>query len=116
MSSAEDGSPVPVFITATDEAAEALTDFAREMQAQERQAGGLMIGVLGKARGYALRLAVVLEYLPWIWNGDRREPAVISRDAMERVRWSRKFGQMVKLIPTGLRTGYGQGNAQAAHG
>jgi hypothetical protein len=32
------------------------------------------------------------------------------------VRWSRKFGQVVKLIPTVLRTGYGEGYAQAAHG
>jgi hypothetical protein len=81
---AEDGSPVPVFVNATEEAAEALTDFAREMQAQERQAGGLMIGVLGKARGYALRVAVVLEYLPWAWHGDRPEPTVISGNAMMR--------------------------------
>ena len=84
MSVAEDGSPVPVFIPAAEDAAEALTDFAREMQAQERQAGGLMIGVLGKARGYALRLAVVLEFLPWAWSGERPEPTEISGNAMRR--------------------------------
>jgi hypothetical protein len=84
MSMAEDGSPVPVFVPATEDAAEELTNFAREMQSQERQAGGLMIGVLGKARGYALRLAVVLELLPWAWSGDRPEPTEISANAMRR--------------------------------
>ena len=71
MSMAEDGSPVPVFVTATEDAAEALADFARAMQSLERQAGGLIIGVLGKARGYALRLAVALEFLAWAWAGER---------------------------------------------
>ena len=65
-------------------AAEGLIDFAREMQSQERQAGGLMIGVLGKARGYALRLAVILELLPWAWSGERSEPAEISSNSMRR--------------------------------
>ena len=32
------------------------------------------------------------------------------------LRWSPDFGQRVKLIPSGLRTGDGQGYAQAAHG
>jgi hypothetical protein len=32
------------------------------------------------------------------------------------VRWSPNFGQRVKLIPAGLRTGDGQGYTQAAHG
>ncbi len=73
---------VPIFVAATNEAAEVLTTFALEMQAQERQAGGLMIGVLGKARGHALRLAVALEYLQWAWTGDRSEPTEISVKAM----------------------------------
>ena len=84
MSMAEDGSPVPVFVTATEDAAEALADFARAMQSLERQAGGLMIGVLGKARGYALRLAVALEFLAWAWAGERPEPTDISGNAMRR--------------------------------
>jgi Protein of unknown function (DUF3987)/Primase C terminal 2 (PriCT-2)/Bifunctional DNA primase/polymerase, N-terminal len=82
MVGSEDGSLVPVFVPATDEAADALTAFAVEMQVQERQAGGLMVGVLGKARGYALRLAVVLEYLQWAWSGNRSEPSQISAKAM----------------------------------
>ncbi|WP_428536426.1 DUF3987 domain-containing protein [Rhodopila sp.] len=82
MAGSEDGSVVPVFNPATNGAADALTAFASEMQAQERQAGGLMIGVLGKARGYALRLAVALEYLQWAWTGDRSEPTEISAKAM----------------------------------
>ena len=84
MSMAEDGSPVPVFVTATEDAAEALADFARAMQSLERQAGDLMIGVLGKARGYALRLAVALEFLAWAWAGERPEPTDISGNAMRR--------------------------------
>ena len=32
------------------------------------------------------------------------------------MRWSPNFGQLVKLIPTGLRTGHGQGYAQEAYG
>jgi hypothetical protein len=84
MSMAEDGSPIPVFVPATEAAAEELIDFAREMQSQERQAGGLMIGMFGKARGYALRLAVILEFLPWAWSGECPEPTEISANAMRR--------------------------------
>jgi hypothetical protein len=81
MQEAEDGSPVPVFITATEEAAAVLTCFAIEMQVRELHVGGVMKGVLGKARGYALRLGLVFEFLSWSWS-DNAVPTSISARAM----------------------------------
>ncbi len=47
-------------------AAQALLEsFAREMEERQHAAGGLMRSALGKARGTALRLALVLEFLWW---------------------------------------------------
>lgn len=42
-----------------------LEDFARTIQDRQATAGGLMRSALGKARGLALRLSLVLEMLWW---------------------------------------------------
>jgi hypothetical protein len=60
-----DGRKVPVVLPFDDGAAATIEEFAREMQAREGDAAGLMKSALGKARGHALRLAVVLEHLWW---------------------------------------------------
>jgi hypothetical protein len=39
--------------------------FGREMQDRQTSAGGLLRSAIGKARGAALRLALVLELLWW---------------------------------------------------
>jgi hypothetical protein len=56
-------SPVPVPLT--DEARELIEAFGGEMQDRQSAAGGLMRSSFGKARGQALRLALVLECLWW---------------------------------------------------
>jgi hypothetical protein len=52
------------------------------MQERQRWAGGLMNSALGKARGLALRLSLVIEYLWWAGkHGMAPPPATISREA-----------------------------------
>jgi hypothetical protein len=59
-----------------------LESFAREMEQRQEQAGGLMRSAYGKARGTALRLALVLEYLWWCARpGEEAPPAHISQRA-----------------------------------
>jgi hypothetical protein len=68
------------FVVALDTAAlPALKEFGREMQNRQQQAGGLMRSAFGKARGTALRLSLVLEYLWWCGReGYEAGPATIS--------------------------------------
>ena len=54
--------------------------FAREMQDRQQSAGHLLRAALGKARGQALRLALVLEMLWWRGeDGYRRRPLGSAR-------------------------------------
>jgi hypothetical protein len=55
----------PILVPLTDNARDLLRQFAREMQERKHEAGGLMVSALGKARGLALRLSLVLEFLWW---------------------------------------------------
>jgi hypothetical protein len=72
----------PVMMPLTEEARGNLRDFARDMQERQRWAGGLMNSALGKARGLALRVSLVLEYLWWAGRpGMAPPPATISREA-----------------------------------
>jgi len=78
------GHLLPSYTRLDPEASAALTEFAREMQTREHGAHGLMKSALGKARGHALRLAIVMTYL-W-WTGDasgQAEPVTISGAAMK---------------------------------
>jgi hypothetical protein len=77
----DSGSVRPAVVSATDEAADLLADFARDMQRREPLTTGNMKGTLGKARGHALRLSLVLEFLWWSM-ADRAEPRQISTKAM----------------------------------
>ncbi len=88
-----DGSPKPFFVRLEDPAALLLSDFASDMQNREATAHGLLKSSLGKARGQALRLAIVLEYLWWCGDGTssampgigtiRPEPSSISLRATQ---------------------------------
>ena len=71
------GYPEPRRVRLSREAEEALEAFAREMADKGSDAYGLLVGVLGKARGHALRLSAVLEFLWWSAKGGA-EPEVIS--------------------------------------
>lgn len=77
-----DTGPAPVPVPLAAEARADLRDFARRMQERQRWTGGLMSSALGKARGLALRLSLVLEYLWWAGRpGMAPPPATISREA-----------------------------------
>jgi hypothetical protein len=78
----ESGEPVPSYIRLADDAQAVLVDFGQQMQDREAAAHGLLKSSIGKARGQALRLALVLEYLWWA-EGDGAEPAQVTRGAME---------------------------------
>lgn len=74
--------PEPIMVPLADEATAALEAFGQEMQERQHAAGGLMNSALGKARGTALRLALVLEYLWWCGRaGSEPPPAAISVEA-----------------------------------
>jgi hypothetical protein len=71
--------PRPVHVMLAETARPVLEEFARDMQAQQATAGGLMRSAFGKARGLALRLSLVLEMLWWCASdGMVAPPAVIS--------------------------------------
>ena len=65
-------------------AADALQHWREEMAELERDAAGLVLSWIGKLPGYAVRLALVIEFL-W-WCGDRpeaNEPPEVSLAAVE---------------------------------
>jgi Protein of unknown function (DUF3987)/Primase C terminal 2 (PriCT-2) len=75
--------PMPVMVALTDAAVAMIEDFGAEMQRCQSKAGGLMRSALGKARGQALRLALVFEYLWWCAeDGMAPPPDAISERAM----------------------------------
>jgi hypothetical protein len=78
------GHLLPSYTHLDPEARAVLTAFARNMQERENTAHGLMKSALGKARGHALRLAIVLTYLWWCGDANGQpEPVTISAKAME---------------------------------
>jgi hypothetical protein len=61
-----------------------LADFGGEMQIRESGAPPLVKSSLGKARGQALRLSIVLEYLWWCASpSGTPEPVNISLSAVQ---------------------------------
>jgi hypothetical protein len=74
--------PSPIMVPLTDEARAMIERFGAEMQKRQSGAGGLLRSGIGKARGQALRLALVLEYLWWCGeDGMAPPPAEISARA-----------------------------------
>jgi uncharacterized protein DUF3987 len=74
--------PTPVIQSLSDEARGLIEAFGREMQERQQTAGGLLRSALGKARGQALRLALVLDDLWWCADdGIAPPPAHISARA-----------------------------------
>jgi hypothetical protein len=72
----------PILMPLTHDARRLMVKFAREMDARKRETGGLLKSAYGKARGAALRLSIVLE---WLWFCARTDmvlpPDHISTDA-----------------------------------
>jgi hypothetical protein len=56
--------PHPIFMQLTPDARQLMDEFGKEMEARLKQSGGLLRSAFGKARGGALRLSLVLE---WLW-------------------------------------------------
>jgi hypothetical protein len=74
--------PQPIMVPLSPEALPFLEAFARGVQERQAAAGGLMRSALGKARGLALRLSLVLEMLWWSGSsGIAAPPTQISAKA-----------------------------------
>jgi hypothetical protein len=77
----------PVMMPLVEEAPPDMRDFARDMQQRQQHSGELMRSALGKARGLALRLSLVLEHLWWAGRpGMAPPPVAISREAFAAAR------------------------------
>lgn len=84
MNKAENGDMLPHYKHLSEAAAAVIEAFGRDMQRREVTVSGLMKSAIGKARGQALRLALILEYLWWCGAADPGpEPAEISAAAMQ---------------------------------
>jgi hypothetical protein len=77
------GNPsAPIMVPLSAEARDMIEEFGREMQQRQQHAGGLLRSVFGKARGQALRLGLVLEYMWWCAaDGMAPPPTEISKRA-----------------------------------
>ena len=82
MPADDGGEPCPAYVSLDHDAAELLERFGQEMQDAEESAHGLLRSSIGKARGQALRLALVLELLWWCASADKPEPQQVSDEAM----------------------------------
>jgi hypothetical protein len=69
-----DAPAMPIYVPLTETALPALEEFAREMQGKQEEAGGLLRSAYGKARGVAIRLALVLVFLRWCAEGGMTPP------------------------------------------
>jgi hypothetical protein len=79
---AQGNPPNPIFVPLAAAAQRLMEEFGAEMEARLDQAGGLLRSAFGKARGAALRLSLVLE---WLWCCAKADmslpPDSISKEA-----------------------------------
>jgi hypothetical protein len=76
--------PKPIMVSLDHYGQDHIERFGRLMQQQQMMTGGLLRSAYGKARGQALRLALVLEYLWWCGAGGMAAPpSVISLSAFD---------------------------------
>ena len=68
--------PMPIMVPLTAEGRSLIETFAEKMQDRQRSAGGLLRAAFGKARGQALRLALVLEMLWWCGEDGASPPPI----------------------------------------
>ena len=68
--------PPPITVPLTDEARMMIEAFGSEMQQCQANSGGLLRSAIGKARGQALRLALILELLWWCGEDGIAPPPV----------------------------------------
>src|SRR5215469_14526725 len=73
----------PIIMPLINEARHVVEDFGRRMQHEQLRASGPMRSTFGKARGHALRLALVIEMLWWCSDeGTSPPPRFISTRAL----------------------------------
>jgi hypothetical protein len=78
----EGEAPEPVVVPLAKNARPLIEDFGREMQIRQEAAGGLLCSAYGKARGQALRLSLVIEFMWWCGqDGMAPPPAEITARA-----------------------------------
>jgi hypothetical protein len=75
------GRMVRVPIPMTDNAAALLESFFRDLRRREECAGGLLLSHIGKYRGIAARLALILEHLWWSLTGNPTPPQAVGKPA-----------------------------------
>ncbi|MCF3948336.1 DUF3987 domain-containing protein [Acidiphilium sp. AL] len=77
------GEMKPINVPLVEPAITMMERFGQDMQAAQQEAGGLLRSAYGKARGIALRLSIVLEYLWWCGrDGYEPPPSSISENAL----------------------------------
>jgi hypothetical protein len=73
----------PIMVPLAHDALPLLEEFACNAQERQQAAGGLMRSALGKARGLALRISLILEILWWsAARGTSPAPAQITKHAL----------------------------------
>lgn len=83
MGSDVNGELGPIVVPLTPNAIDALEQFGQEVAKRAKNVSGLYAGTLGKARGHALRLSCILEFLWWASGSrDAAAPTVISLQAV----------------------------------
>ena len=102
MGTDEFGFPEPNRLRLEPQAEDVLEDFACDMAQRGNETSGIFSGALGKARGHALRLATVIEFLWWCGTPGVQEPQIISAKAM--------------MASAGLLDGYFIPMAERVHG
>jgi hypothetical protein len=71
-------------VSLTDAARNSIESFGREMQERQSTVAGLLCSAIGKARGQALRLSMVLEMMWWCGkDGMTPPPTTISGPAFD---------------------------------
>jgi hypothetical protein len=76
----------PIMVPLAEAAQPALRRFGRRIQNAQKMTSGLLRSAYGKARGLALRIALILEYMWWVAGGSGLtlgSPTVISEAAFE---------------------------------
>ncbi len=80
----EDGASKPLALPFTRGGRRALLAFGRRVRERLAAASGFYLSWLGKARGTAARLALVLSHVDWAATPGRREPHCIEAKYVER--------------------------------
>jgi hypothetical protein len=79
----ENGGIDPVVLPLDPDAADVIYKYIGTLGRREKASSGLLKSTVGKARGHAVRIAMVLEYLWWC-GGSGPEPTSISKHAVEQ--------------------------------